>query len=289
MSALKEINKRARMLMSICVFENLNKESKTTSFTRAQLFSCIPNDSDQIVLGELKKTKWQIEMLDLATTSGILEKGRSIKGEDVYCIANEKLLNTLLNDWNDGSMILMSALVFPSLSSIPFDSALKQKAGIETEEEIVPENEADSQSFIEITTALHDIISTQKEYSAHFGELEKKAGGANKRIENLEKSVTELSSVVTKFISAIQGTINNQIKTQEYSLNTLQKQIASLSEQIVTLNNSVSSYNSKAMLMARLDTHLSEAETLKELMLANIGDDNDSPRGTKATVHKRTP
>jgi hypothetical protein len=337
MSSLKETDKRARMVLSVSAFDYINRAPRK-SYTREQLFSVdyvkelSGKGYDKTVTfaltKELGKPKWQDAVLELASASGILEKGRSIAGENVYCVADEALLSALLADCDDGSLVLLGALVFPHLTP-GFENMLLVKVGKvsespptteEPEEELEeePEETADIpyKTFQQISTALNDILNVQKQFmgiqkeeSARLGELEKKAGGANKRTEALDKSIVELAAAVRKScaiseqthtsldvllkedkaaIAQLDAHESEQAESLRKSVNTLAEQVTALTEHVVGLTEIVKRNNSTATLVARLENHLSEGETLKELMISNLGDNHEPTRRTKATVRKRS-
>lgn len=344
MSSLKDSQKKARLELTHNALDYLYQlDDSTKMFSRKDLFhNFITNDLITTAhRKESSNAKWQQKVLETLVARNLLERANTLSGQHMYNIADRERVAQILRDW-DNAGLLIPALVFPS--DFDFDALIgdasnkitTQQARVDTSEleseeddavaAVVKELTKSYNNSIEVTnTCLTKIVEgvlglrdvTQAEVkaidelieanSAQFGELEKKAGGANKRLDAVNRAITDLSSAVRSATTSLKASIDlkdielvlaeqqkvyaAQQAASDAKVEALQKSVDELRKQIA---KSSSDQEIVEDLILRLDAHLDATEALQKLVtstvtLHNLGnkEGNVRPPRTKAKVQKR--
>jgi hypothetical protein len=351
MSSLKDSQKKARLELTHNALDYLYQlDDSTKMFSRKDLFhNFITNDLITTAhRKESSNAKWQQKVLETLVARNLLERANTLSGQHMYNIADRERVAQILRDW-DNAGLLIPALVFPS--DFDFDALIgdasnkivTQQARVDTSEleseeddavaAVVKELTKSYNNSIEVTnTCLTKIVEgvlglrdvTQAEVkaidelieanSAQFGELEKKAGGANKRLDAVNRAITDLASAVRSATTSLKASVPSSVDSidlkdielvlaeqqkvyaaqqaaSDAKVEALQKSVDELREQIA---KSSSDQEIVEDLILRLDAHLDATEALQKLVTSTVTlhnlsnkEGNVRPPRTKAKVQKR--
>jgi hypothetical protein len=195
---LKESQCRARYWLTWSAL-NMLTTYHDKSHSRKDLFvnfQSLANLSQESLRKEARSVKWQQTLLAQLVARGLI-KDVSNPTETLYACADKAALDFIVQEWNQGNGQLIPALVFSD--EFDFDLAFQRLTGKSARP--LPEPEDPRPPMLDLVPDLVKLLdeltkqlgSLATNLSAHFGELEKKAGGANKRLDLLETRLAELS------------------------------------------------------------------------------------------------
>lgn len=306
---LKESQKQARVriLADGLAFLLSTREPSV----RSQIF--IPQDKYKSAeRQEAFKKDWQRDALKRLVDAGLLEETK-IKHQLGYKVYDAKKISSILTDYKTGDGSLLVDFLWPKksivLSSKPEQEAIEPVAS----EEELPDTMIILGQINETMSQMVDILSKNQtvflakleEYSesnaelqeklrlaiyeisgklgANNGEIIKKLGGSNKRIDELEEKIGTLTRVIEANQSTMKSTLKATENISQASAGMLQAASAmkDSEERTRALQQALEEFTGKledsekdktGRLIKAIENHVQEGEHLKNMVLEHISE-----------------
>lgn len=284
---MKESQKQARVKIAALALARLYPEA--ASF-KNDLF-LVPANATQTEIAEAHKRRWQNDFLSRLASDGVVTKVQDV-GKIGY-IGNQTRINGILENMRDGDGSLLANYLWPNkkidITDSEISQVLKEKAPAQPSKSN-PSEEENPHILGELEGILRIVLENQNTLFTDFAdkfsdvsELAKKTGGFNKRLDRLDEGLAELRKVVHANQSVLKPAMQSIDIISNMGVEKFDERMQESIDHTAGLKNSIdnlvlelekSRKDKVGVLLQKLDSHISEGQSLRDMVLELVSNDN---------------